>query len=524
MAPSNQTFLKLDIWQYVFTTCLVLLSVCIIRGHMPNLANAPVSRFSPPVFGGWLEACRFVYESHVVIGNKIQKEGANGQSFQVSTPSRLVVVTTNPRVLKELGSADESLLSMQAAANERNSTEYILCSSIHNDPYHVEIISKKLTSRIEMLLPAIVEEVCLTFRENSSIGSNWTPIHGLDGLLSRCVSAATNRVLVGMPLCRDKEYLDCLVQLSHRVSRAGLLCGLTPRVLRSLVAKLLVHQSQALKTFLSKVGPLIEQRRSTVAGRKDKSDEMPDDAVQWICEAALPSDPLYELCFRILYVNFSAIHTTSVSITQAVYDLAAHREFQGPIRDEIKCVLKNSSGWTRHALAKMQKLDSSLKESQRLHPVTTATMMRKAQRPCTLSDGTYLARGRWVVVPAYSINHSAQWHTQPETFDAFRFSRLAEQDGQATRHGLAYPEKGFLSFGIGKHACPGRFFAAAELKVLLAYIICNYDFKFSDGKRPKNKFFSFSCLPDFRAPLLLRKIIDSSNPFSGHDGGGYDLA
>jgi hypothetical protein len=48
---------------------------------------------------------------------------------------------------------------------------------------------------------------------------------------------------------------------------------------------------------------------------------------------------------------------------------------------------------------------------------------------------------------------------------------------------------------------------------LLAYIICNYDFKFSDGKRPRNKFFSFLCSPDFNAPLLLKKRVDFSNPF-----------
>jgi len=288
---------------------------------------------------------------------------------------------------------------MQAAANERNSTEYILCSSIHNDPYHVEIISKKLTSRIEALLPAIVEEIRLAFCENSSIGDGWTPVHDCGKLLSRCISAATNRILVGLPLCRDKEYLDCLVQLSNRVSRASFICGLTPCVLKPLIAELLVRQGHAFRTFLSKVGPLIEQRRSTMAACKDEWDEKPvrvllqyskhmaldnimilkryqDDAIQWIVEAALPSAPVHELCFRILYVNFSAIHTTSVSIAHALYDLAAHGEFQDPIRDEIKCILESSGGWTRHALAKMRKLDSSLKESQRLHPVTTGRTPR----------------------------------------------------------------------------------------------------------------------------------------------------
>jgi len=80
---------------------------------------------------------------------------------------------------------------------------------------------------------------------------------------------------------------------------------------------------------------------------------------------------VYELCVRILYLDFSAIHTSSISITQALYDLAEHPEFQEPIRSEIESVLSQHSGWTKQALTQMKKLDSTLKESQRLHPVTT---------------------------------------------------------------------------------------------------------------------------------------------------------
>ena len=42
-------------------------------------------------------------------------------------------------------------------------------------------------------------------------------------------------------------------------------------------------------------------------------------------------------------------------------------------------------------------------------------------------------------------------------------------------------------FGLGKHACPGRFFASNEIKVLLCRIILDYDMKLLDGTtRPAN--------------------------------------
>lgn len=105
-----------------------------------------------------------------------------------------------------------------------------------------------------------------------------------------------------------------------------------------------------------------------------------NDAVKWVLEATPPGTSLYELCIRILYLDFSAIHTSSMSITQALHDLAAHPEFQDPIRDEIESVLREFGGWTKQALTKMKKLDSSLKESQRLHPVTTGPYLP----PCPL--------------------------------------------------------------------------------------------------------------------------------------------
>ena len=95
------------------------------------------------------------------------------------------------------------------------------------------------------------------------------------------------------------------------------------------------------------------------------------DAIQWVLEAAPPDSSLYELCIRILYIGVSAIHTSAISITNALYDLAAHPEFQKPIRDEIERVLEEYGGWKKQALAKMKNLESSLKESLRLHPVTT---------------------------------------------------------------------------------------------------------------------------------------------------------
>ena len=61
---------------------------------------------------------------------------------------------------------------------------------------------------------------------------------------------------------------------------------------------------------------------------------------------------------------------------------------------------------------------------------------------------------------------------------------------------------------------PGRFFAANELKILMGYILCNYEFKFENGKRPENTCFAYSCVPDMSAKIMYRERADRNESFA----------
>ena len=53
---------------------------------------------------------------------------------------------------------------------------------------------------------------------------------------------------------------------------------------------------------------------------------------------------------------------------------------------------------------------------------------------------------------------------------------------------------------------PGRFFAANELKAMLAFMVVNYDLKLAgDGARPANVFFGSSVVPAPSGQLMFRK-------------------
>lgn len=62
-------------------------------------------------------------------------------------------------------------------------------------------------------------------------------------------------------------------------------------------------------------------------------------------------------------------------MAQVVFDLVSHPEYFGPLRDEVKSV-KASDGdtWTKAGIAKLRKMDSFMKESQRFRPPGLGTI------------------------------------------------------------------------------------------------------------------------------------------------------
>lgn len=76
------------------------------------------------------------------------------------------------------------------------------------------------------------------------------------------------------------------------------------------------------------------------------------------------------LAHLVLMSNVAGIHTTSMAITHAIYDLCERQEYVSVLREEIEQVLLNDGGWQRDTHNKLHKIDSFLKESQRFSPVT----------------------------------------------------------------------------------------------------------------------------------------------------------
>lgn len=81
----------------------------------------------------------------------------------------------------------------------------------------------------------------------------------------------------------------------------------------------------------------------------------------------------------------------------------------------------------------------------------------------------YFEKNSIILFPVISLHKDPEYYPDPEKFDPDRFS---PENGGAK----AFIERGiFLPFGIGPRVCPGSRLAVAQLKLVVANLIKNFE-------------------------------------------------
>jgi cytochrome P450 len=126
-------------------------------------------------------------------------------------------------------------------------------------------------------------------------------------------------------------------------------------------------------------------------------------------------------------------------------------------------------------------------------------------RGLKLSTGQVLPAGTRLTVNSHAINQDAAIYPEPTEFKPFRFSSMRELPGNELRYQHASTGLDNINFGHGLWACPGRFFANAEIKVILAHLLLRYDLRLTPGtQKPSQQHFGLAILPDAGAEVLFR--------------------
>jgi cytochrome P450 len=435
-----------------------------------------------------------------------------GQAFKIPLVDSWQVVISGNDMVEDLKKANEMDLSFLDAVAESLQSDYTLGPAARVDPYHVDVIRSPLTRNLGARFHDIRDEIEAAFADEiPAKESEWMQVPMLYTAM-KIISRTSNRLFVGLPLCRNPDYMHLNIEFTVDAAKGARVLRRYPAIFRPIVARFLTDVASCNRRGNEHLEPLIKERL-----QKEKEYETsdwpgkPNDLISWLLDEAKGdrrANIIPNIVSRILLTNFAAIHTTSISFTNTMFYLAANPALAEPLREETQSVV-NALGWTKAAMGKMWKLDSFLKETQRLTGLSTLGMNRMALKDFTFSNGTVVPAGTIVSAWAYGLHHDDAIYKEAETMDPFRFSDMRAQEGESIKHQMVAANDSYALFGTGgRHMCPGRFFAVNELKALLAHVLVTYDVKFeNDGGFPASHWDGATCSPNHSARVLFRKRV-----------------
>ncbi|KAG9761828.1 hypothetical protein KCU73_g2196, partial [Aureobasidium melanogenum] len=420
------------------------------------------------------------------------------------------------RVLDELRKlSDEDLNNVEMI---EKSFEMDYTGRIGDNVFMAHMIRADLTRNLNRITPNLAKEVELTVNERIGACEDWTSVIVYPKMLE-VVAIVSGLIFLGPEVNHEPEYMYSAIHYTVDVFAAARQLKRWHPLIRpigTLFCKELSTLREHRKNAIAFLMPYIEERRRIL----EAGGALDDCMLNWMLQKAdswkMSNKKIAEVQ---LSLSVAAIHTTTRAVTNILYDLAVMPELRNELRSEIDTVIERNGGAlvSTVSLFQLKLLDSVMRESQRINTNSEIRFNRVVKRPITLKDGTKLSPGTVIEAAFGAIVNDEELYPGPERYDQYRFLNLRDRTvpdpiQYTNKENFQYvaATKEFMGFGYGRHACPGRFFAANEIKLIIAHILLTYDFQMPDEKagienRYKPVVNAATSLPNTKNSIILRR-------------------
>lgn len=354
------------------------LGITIVLGYLFKSLVVYLLGFKAPIVGyrhwwepGWLVGLRFGFNATPMAREGYAKFKNSYFKLRRNDDDLLIIPRHH---VNDLRNISETKLSGMDAHMRNMLAEYTFGNMhmIETSDLHRRVIIRKLNPLLGKLVPALKDELDYATTLIDQISGpeawKWTP-ESIDEITISFVSRMSARIFVGPELCRNKDWLYLSVHYTENLGWTRNLLRLFPKFTRPIAARCMptywgIYSN--LRAAQRLLRPLIDGRRQSM---KDPDWKKPNDALQWMLDDARPDEAHpNDIAHREVILAMAAIHTTSISVTHFIYDLCAHPEYFEPLREEIIQVIREEGGINKSTLNKLRRMDSFLKESQRVNP------------------------------------------------------------------------------------------------------------------------------------------------------------
>ena len=184
-------------------------------------------------------------------------------------------------------------------------------------------------------------------------------------------------------------------------------------------------------------------------------------------EAGEPRFSADEITGIFISMMFAGHHTSSGTAAWTLIELLRHPALMADVVAELDELYQDGREVSFQALREIPLLESTLKETLRLHP-PLILLLRVAKQAIEIG-GYSVAPGTMVGASPAVSNRISSDFPDPDAFDPTRYIEPRQED--------LINRWTWIPFGAGKHRCVGSAFAMMQLKAIFSVILRDYEFE-----------------------------------------------
>jgi cytochrome P450 len=381
----------------IAATTAVVLYIAFRLSRIKDLPGLP--RIGKPGFKGFVStAFRFIFDTEGCIDEGWTQ--FSGSPFMIPTLAGSIIIL-GPEHVELLRTSNDTVFNQPIAVKEDLQLDHTMNEQLQRNPFHTAVVRSDLTRAIASLVPEVLDETKLAMTETFklSTGSKSTTLP-LFHTMTYMIGRISNRAMLGTQLCRNDAFLRAIVNFAENVYIYAVILSYLPQVTRPMAYFVLSSLFGGKKEPAKFIIPYL--KLSLLKG--EESEARPNIA-DLLIRNAPPTESLQSLAVRVMFLNFGSIHTSSLFISQALFELASLPPSDlNSIRAEITHALEVEGGWNKPALARFHKIDSVLREVGRLYGLNRLGMNRLTMHPAVLPSGIIVPAGYKVSVDLKAIH------------------------------------------------------------------------------------------------------------------------
>ena len=183
------------------------------------------------------------------------------------------------------------------------------------------------------------------------------------------VARASSHMFGGSQLSHNEEWVRSTIKFASDVFIGTQKIMKVPQILRPVARYFIAelkeierHHSTARRVII----PILQEREA--------QPNKPSDFLQWMSDTAVgPEKDKAFIASTQLMFSLAAIPKCVALCTQLLNDLCAMPQYIEPLQEEIEASLAEYGTFTTQSLLLLEKMDSFIKESQRLNPRNLST-------------------------------------------------------------------------------------------------------------------------------------------------------